>query len=216
LRVGADYYPAASRLAHEEGLCRVRVNVDATGSITESAIDTSSGYPRLDEACLNAVVGQHVLPATEDGRPVPATAILPINWKLAGPTAELPGSAPANEDRSANNLIERGAIAGTAQRVFFLYSVNGDCSSAGLAQVAVDKAPEHGKVSFAKISDYTDFPASNKNYACNHKGKVNGLAVVYTPSKDFSGKERFSVQGVWPKGGLFNFDFSIKVLQAQP
>jgi protein TonB len=82
LKIGEDYYPDASRRANEEGTCRVKITVAADGRITDAAIDSSSGFPRLDEACLKGVRGQRVLPATEDGKPVELTTIVPITWKL--------------------------------------------------------------------------------------------------------------------------------------
>jgi protein TonB len=82
LHIGEDYYPDASKRAGEEGRCIVTVTVAADGRITNAAIQTSSGFPRLDEACLKGVKDQRMKPATEDGKPVETTAALPIVWKL--------------------------------------------------------------------------------------------------------------------------------------
>jgi protein TonB len=82
LHIGEDYYPDASKRANEEGTCRVRVTVAIDGRITGASIESSSGFPRLDEACLKGVTGQRVLPAMEDGKPVETTTIVPITWKL--------------------------------------------------------------------------------------------------------------------------------------
>ena len=82
LHIGEDYYPDASKRANEEGTCRVRITVAQDGRITDAVIESSSGFPRLDEACLKGVRGQRVLPAMEDGKPVETTTIVPITWKL--------------------------------------------------------------------------------------------------------------------------------------
>jgi protein TonB len=82
LHIGEDYYPDASKRAGEEGRCIVTVTVAADGRITNAAIQQSSGFPRLDEACLKGVKDQRMKPATEDGKPVETTAALPIVWKL--------------------------------------------------------------------------------------------------------------------------------------
>jgi periplasmic protein TonB len=82
LKIGEEYYPDASKRANEEGRCIVTVTVAIDGRITAEAIQTSSGFPRLDEACLKGVHGQRLLPATEDGKPVEKTVALPIVWKL--------------------------------------------------------------------------------------------------------------------------------------
>ena len=82
LKIGEEYYPDASKRANEEGRCIVQVTVAASGKITSESIQTSSGFPRLDEACLKGVHGQQVIPATEDGKPVEKTVSIPIVWKL--------------------------------------------------------------------------------------------------------------------------------------
>jgi protein TonB len=82
LHIGEDYYPDASKRAGEEGRCIVTMTVAADGRITNEAIQQTSGFPRLDEACLKGVHGQHMKPATEDGKPVETTVSLPIVWKL--------------------------------------------------------------------------------------------------------------------------------------
>src|ERR1700722_5814887 len=53
-RIGDAYYPPESKRAHEEGKCLVNVTVQADGSTRDVSIAKSSGYPRLDRACLNA------------------------------------------------------------------------------------------------------------------------------------------------------------------
>ena len=82
LKIGEDYYPDASKRANEEGRCIVLMTVSQDGKITNESIQTSSGFPRLDEACLKGVHGQRLMPATEDGKPVEKTVALPIAWKL--------------------------------------------------------------------------------------------------------------------------------------
>jgi protein TonB len=84
LKIGEDYYPDASKRANEEGRCIVLMTVSADGRITNESIQTSSGFPRLDEACLKGVHGQRMRPATEDGKPVEKTVSIPIVWKLTG------------------------------------------------------------------------------------------------------------------------------------
>jgi protein TonB len=84
LKIGEEYYPDASKRANEEGRCIVQVTVAADGRITNESIQTSSGFPRLDEACLKGVHGQRVIPATEEGKPVEKTVSIPIVWKLTG------------------------------------------------------------------------------------------------------------------------------------
>ena len=83
-KIGEEYYPDASKRANEEGRCIVLMTVAADGRITNESIQTSSGFPRLDDACLKGVHGQRMLPATEEGKPVEKTVSIPIVWKLTG------------------------------------------------------------------------------------------------------------------------------------
>jgi len=83
LRIGKDYYPDASVRANEMGRCVVQVTVAADGRIIAAAIQNGSGFDRLDQACLNGVKGQRMLPATEDGKPIEGTVSIPITWNLS-------------------------------------------------------------------------------------------------------------------------------------
>jgi periplasmic protein TonB len=81
-KIGEEYYPDASKRAGEEGRCIVTMTVSADGRVTAETIQTSSGFPRLDEACLKGVHGQRMMPATEAGKPIEKTVSIPIVWKL--------------------------------------------------------------------------------------------------------------------------------------
>lgn len=82
LHIGDEWYPDASRRAGEEGRCTVEMTVGSDGIIKSEKISASSGFQRLDDACIKAVHGQRMLPATVDGKPVEKTVSLPIVWKL--------------------------------------------------------------------------------------------------------------------------------------
>jgi protein TonB len=83
-KIGEEYYPDASKRANEEGSCILLMKVAATGQILDATVQTSSNYPRLDEACLKGVKGQKMMPAMEDGKPVEGTFPFKITWKLMG------------------------------------------------------------------------------------------------------------------------------------
>jgi periplasmic protein TonB len=83
-KIGEEYYPDASKRAGEEGRCIVLAHVAASGQILDASIQTSSGFPRLDEACLKGVKGQKALPGMEDGKPVEGQFAFAIVWKLTG------------------------------------------------------------------------------------------------------------------------------------
>ncbi|MCC6409103.1 MAG: energy transducer TonB [Planctomycetes bacterium] len=68
-------YPKLSRRLNEEGSVVLRVAVDATGVVTDVRVQTSSGFPRLDEAAIAAVKLWRYTPATRAG--VAVATILP-------------------------------------------------------------------------------------------------------------------------------------------
>jgi TonB family protein len=82
VRLGENY-PAESRLLHEGGVCKVKLTVTADGNVRDVSLTKSTGYPRLDQACLEAFIHGDLLPATQDGKPVTTTLEIPITWKLA-------------------------------------------------------------------------------------------------------------------------------------
>jgi protein TonB len=83
LRIGEAYYPDASRRANEMGRCVVQVTVAIDGRIVAAILQSSTGFDRLDQACINGVRGQRMLPAIENGRPIESTASIPISWHLS-------------------------------------------------------------------------------------------------------------------------------------
>ncbi len=83
LKIGAEFYPAESVKLQEEGKCVVKVVVDASGDLHDPRIATSSGFERLDAACLAAMSAGHMLPAIKNGAPVETTVSMPIQWSLS-------------------------------------------------------------------------------------------------------------------------------------
>ena len=83
-KIGEEYYPDASKRAGEEGSCVLMMKVAASGQILDATVQTSSGFPRLDDACLKGVKGQKMGPAMEDGKAVEGTFPFKITWKLTG------------------------------------------------------------------------------------------------------------------------------------
>jgi protein TonB len=75
-------YPSASRRMQEEGLVVLNFMVDVDGRVTDSKIESSSGYPRLDEAARRALSLCKFKPGMSDGKPVAAWARLRYMWRL--------------------------------------------------------------------------------------------------------------------------------------
>jgi TonB family protein len=72
LRIGEEFYPAESKRLQEEGICVVGFEVDPDGQIRATQLLSSSGFPRLNEACLAGFANGRLIPATVDGKPVAA------------------------------------------------------------------------------------------------------------------------------------------------
>jgi len=75
-------YPEDSRVAHEEGLVILRVEVSAAGEPASVSIQQSSGYIRLDQAARKAVQHWKFHPALTAGIPVSSEADVPVRFKL--------------------------------------------------------------------------------------------------------------------------------------
>jgi protein TonB len=75
-------YPAGSRRANEEGDVRVRLLIDVNGTVLESKIERSSGYRRLDQAAMEALLQCKYRPTTVGGRPERGWVTKVYAWRL--------------------------------------------------------------------------------------------------------------------------------------
>lgn len=77
-------YPARSRRLNEQGRVLLRVELDEEGRISGAAVKTSSGFPLLDEAAVNAVKAWRCKPAIQSGVAARAVALQPFVFILEG------------------------------------------------------------------------------------------------------------------------------------
>lgn len=80
-RVEPDYPPAAFR-AGEEGTVLLRVDVDASGKPTNVSVARRSGSRELDRAAEQAVLKWTFTPATQGGKAVASSAVIPVEFRL--------------------------------------------------------------------------------------------------------------------------------------
>jgi TonB family protein len=97
LKIGAAYYPLESRRAGEQGRCIVTVTVLSDGRLRDVELQQSTGYPRLDQACLEAFAGGRLIPATENGVPIDKSIPLPLVWRVTQVLPETVGSPPTDQ-----------------------------------------------------------------------------------------------------------------------
>ena len=76
-------YPKQALIRRIAGQVVLRIRVDAQGRPVEVSIESSSGSRLLDEAAAKFVKARwHFVPAMQDGQPVEALALLPVNFAL--------------------------------------------------------------------------------------------------------------------------------------
>lgn len=75
-------YPSAARRDGEEGTVRLKVLVDERGRPTDVQVARSSGFPRLDDAAVDAVRRWRFQAATDGTRAISAVTQVAISFKL--------------------------------------------------------------------------------------------------------------------------------------
>ncbi|HWQ94306.1 MAG TPA: energy transducer TonB [Gammaproteobacteria bacterium] len=80
----APPYPPLSRRLSEEGQVLLRVLVDEQGQARTVEVDATSGFPRLDNAAVQAVQRWRFLPAKRGEEPVSEWVVVPIMFNLRG------------------------------------------------------------------------------------------------------------------------------------
>lgn len=78
----APKYPAISRRTGEQGRVLLKVLVSEHGEAAEVALDTSSGFERLDQAAIEAVKKWSFIPARRSNQPVSAYVLVPVKFSL--------------------------------------------------------------------------------------------------------------------------------------
>jgi protein TonB len=78
----APKYPARSIQLGQEGIVLVRALVDASGSIKDVTIHSSSGYNLLDESARSAVKQWHFQPSFFSGRASTSWVEVPVKFRL--------------------------------------------------------------------------------------------------------------------------------------
>lgn len=75
-------YPPESRRRGEEGVVRLALRIGIDGRVEGAEVSVSSGFPRLDQAALEAARRWRFRPATQGGLPVAATLPTAVHFRL--------------------------------------------------------------------------------------------------------------------------------------
>ncbi len=75
-------YPLASRRLGEQGLVKVRLQIDDTGATERVQLLSSSGFERLDAVALEAARATRCQPYRRDGQAIRVAAVQPFAFRL--------------------------------------------------------------------------------------------------------------------------------------
>ena len=78
-------YPEQTRRNREQGSVRVGLIVPPSGCARQGFVLGSSGFEQLDRAAVAYAMSLHLLPAEENGAPIEALAVVPVNFVLRSP-----------------------------------------------------------------------------------------------------------------------------------
>ncbi len=75
-------YPPISQRNNEEGTTLLAFRIETDGSISNVAVEKSSGFQRLDDASISCVTRWRYKPSTKDGIPTAIPWEVNVVWKL--------------------------------------------------------------------------------------------------------------------------------------
>ncbi|MEJ0077519.1 MAG: hypothetical protein WDO17_19190 [Alphaproteobacteria bacterium] len=102
------------------------------------------------------------------------------------------------------------ALSGKPLKLNFSNTTNPDCSSVGETLVRLTQAPQHGKITISKASDFPSFPKGNARRDCNKK-RVAGTQTVYVSEPGYTGTDSAAIEIIFPTGGTARRSFAITV-----
>jgi hypothetical protein len=122
------------------------------------------------------------------------------------PTAQPPTPPTAPEAIE----IKRAAVVDQPLQVDFLYSINPDCSSVGVAGVRTIEEPKHGKLTIDKGSGFSNFPQDNPRQGCNRR-RSEGMVMHYRPEAGYLGPDSLTVDVIYGDGASRKRHYAIAV-----
>jgi len=80
--IARPQYSLVSRRQGETGTVLIKLIIDASGQIESAVVARSSGFPRLDDAAVQATLQSHCSAHMENGRGVRSAALVPFSFTL--------------------------------------------------------------------------------------------------------------------------------------
>ena len=85
------------------------------------------------------------------------------------------------------------AVSGRPLKLNFSNFTNPDCSSGGQTVVRLTQAPQHGRVTISRTSDFPAYPAGNIRNVCNQR-RVAGTATVHVSQRGYVGFDSAAIE----------------------
>jgi hypothetical protein len=106
--------------------------------------------------------------------------------------------------------LTKTALSGKPLKLNFSNATNPDCSSVGETVVRLTQAPQHGKITISKASEFPSFPKGNARRDCNKK-RVAGTQTVYVPEPGYTGTDMAALEIIFPTGATARRSYTITV-----
>ena len=143
---------------------------------------------------LAACVSQNTLVASQ-GSSAPAR-----------PTTNIIVSPASTGPRNVSKTV----LANTKTTIGKMYALNPDCSPQETPTIHMIQPPAHGTFTTTAIEDYPNYAATSPRAVCN-KQKAVGVALVYTPEKDFKGIDAFTYDEFGSAGKVATYTITVTV-----
>jgi hypothetical protein len=137
----------------------------------------------------------------------PAAAVEPVT-----PKPFLTAEAPPKHAGGVSQTTPRSIPPGTTRLINFTISVNGDCVPLGLPAAQIVTKPVNGAVAVIHITDFARLSQIGAPLSCADK-KVAGVALIYTPKRNFKGDDLVEFAMTTPAGRT---DFKVPITVEDP
>lgn len=162
------------------------------------------------QVCAAEIEAEIARPMAEVLASNAARMAFPAPPAAAKPTP--PAAAPA---ASGPLEIKRAAVVDQPLQLDFLYAINPDCSSIGVARIRTIEEPKHGKMAIEQTTGFSNFPQDNPRFACNRR-RSEGMLMSYRPEPGYLGPDTVIVEVVYGDGTSRQRRYAITVAPKPP